>query len=155
MPKLDIAMTEEEREAYLAGQRTVRLATTGPDGTPHVVPLWFVWHEGNMWLNSTLGNVTVENMLRSGLATGVVDDGEAYETLRGVALTGEVERVGDSAPEAVERMWSEKYMGGGELPYRRWRNRSWFRLAPTREASWDFRKIPEAKARAKRASGEG
>lgn len=155
MPKLDIAMTDEEREAYLGEQRTVRLATAGPDGTPHVVPLWFVWHQGNLWLNSTLGNVTVENMLRSGVATGVVDDGAGYETLRGVTLMGRVERVGDTAPEPVERMWSEKYLGGGELPYRRWRDRSWFRLTPTREASWDFRKIPEARARAERERAEG
>lgn len=153
MPKLDIAMTDEERDAYLAEQRTVRLATVAADGTPHVVPLWFVWHQGSMWLNSTLGNVTVENLLGSGLATGVVDDGEAYQELRGVTLAGQVERVGDTAPEAVERAWSEKYMGGGELPYRRWRNRSWFRLVPTSVASWDFRKIPEAKARAKREHG--
>lgn len=148
MPRLDIAMTDEEREAYLVEQRTVRLATAAPDGTPHVVPLWFVWHEDAMWLNSTLGNVTVDNMVRSRQATGVVDDGHAYDALRGVTVGGRVERIGDTAPETVERTWSEKYLGGNELPYRRWRNRSWFRLIPERVASWDFRKISEARARA-------
>ena len=24
----------------------------GDDGVPHVVPLWFVWHDGAIWLNS-------------------------------------------------------------------------------------------------------
>jgi nitroimidazol reductase NimA-like FMN-containing flavoprotein (pyridoxamine 5'-phosphate oxidase superfamily) len=153
MPKLDIAMADEEREAYLVEQRTVRLATAASDGTPHVVPLWFVWHEGAMWLNSTLGNVTVENMLRSGRATGVVDDGETYDRLRGVSVGGRVERIGDTAPEDVERTWSEKYLGGNELPYRRWRDRSWFRLIPERVASWDFRKIPEARAAQRRKEG--
>jgi len=147
MTKLDISMTDEELDAYLLGQRVVRLATADEEGTPHVVPLWFVWHEGGMFLNSTLGNVTVENMLRSGTATGVVDSGEAYDELRGATIVGEIERLGDTAPDEVERAWSEKYLGGSEPPYRRWRDRSWFRLSPRSIASWDFRKIPEARAR--------
>lgn len=146
MPKLDISMSTEEIDGFLSEQDTVRVATADEDGAPHVVPLWFVWHEGAMFLNSTLGNVTVENMLRSGLASGVVDSGETYDELRGVTVAGEVERLGDDAPDEVERAWSEKYLGGNEPPYRRWKNRSWFRLAPRSIASWDFRKIPEARA---------
>lgn len=146
MPKLDISMTAEEIDEFLSQQHTVRLATADAEGAPHVVPLWFIWHEGAMFLNSTLGNVTVENMLRSGLATGVVDVGETYDELRGVTVASEVERLGDDAPEEVERAWSQKYLGGGEPPYRRWKNRSWFRLAPRSIASWDFRKIPEARS---------
>ena len=154
MATLDLSLTEAELHAYLSEQRTARLATADAEGAPHVVPLWFVWHEGAVYLNSTLGNVTVENMLRSGRATAVVDDGVAYEELRGVTIGATVERLGDYAPEPVEREWSEKYMAGGEVPYRRWRNRSWFRLDPVRMTSWDFRKIPEAKARLAREREE-
>ena len=42
MAKLDQSLTQEELEAFLGEQHTVRVATVGPDGTPHVVPLWFV-----------------------------------------------------------------------------------------------------------------
>jgi nitroimidazol reductase NimA-like FMN-containing flavoprotein (pyridoxamine 5'-phosphate oxidase superfamily) len=145
--KLDLSLTPAERDDYLAGQRTVRVATVSPDGVPHVVPLWFVWSGEALFLNSTLGNPTVENMLRTETASAVIDDGVPYEELRGVLLTGRVTRLGDTAPADVERAWSDKYMGGGELPYRKWRNRSWFRLDPDRIASWDFRKIPAARAR--------
>jgi nitroimidazol reductase NimA-like FMN-containing flavoprotein (pyridoxamine 5'-phosphate oxidase superfamily) len=144
---LDLSLTPAERDDYLAGQRTVRVATVSPDGVPHVVPLWFVWSSEALFLNSTLGNPTVENMLRTETASAVIDDGVPYEELRGVLLTGRVTRLGDTAPAEVERAWSDKYMGGGELPYRKWRNRSWFRLDPDRIASWDFRKIPAARAR--------
>lgn len=147
MARLDLSLTDRELEAYLADQRTVRVATVGDDGLPHVVPLWFVWHGGALFLNSTMGNPTVENMLRSGTAAAVIDDGDSYDGLRGVVLTGRVERLGVEAPDGAERLWSEKYMGGGELPYRRWRNRTWLRLDPERVASWDFRKIPQARAR--------
>jgi nitroimidazol reductase NimA-like FMN-containing flavoprotein (pyridoxamine 5'-phosphate oxidase superfamily) len=145
---LDLSFTPEELEPYLRSQRTARVATTGMGGFPHVIPLWFVWHDGTLFLNSTLGNPTVENMLRSGRAAAVVDDGHEYDELRGVTLSGRIEQAdGDSRLPEVEREWSAKYLGGEEVPYRRWRNRVWLRLLPERIASWDFRKIPEAKAR--------
>ena len=147
MSELDLSLSVKELDAYLAERRAARVATVGPDGTAHVVPLWFVWHGGALFLNSTLGNPTVEHMLRTGTAAAVIDDGDEYEELRGVVLRGRVERLGDTAPPDVERAWSNKYMGGSEVPYRRWRNRTWFRLTPVRTASWDFRKIPAAKAR--------
>jgi nitroimidazol reductase NimA-like FMN-containing flavoprotein (pyridoxamine 5'-phosphate oxidase superfamily) len=145
--KLDLSLSEEEMEGFLREQQTARVATVGPDGLPHVVPLWFVWHDGSLYLNSTLGNPTVENLLRTGTAAAVMDDGETYDVLRGVVLTGTVERLGDEAPAEVERTWSDKYLGGNEPPYRRWKNRTWLRLVPQQTASWDFRKIPEARAR--------
>jgi hypothetical protein len=148
MVKLDLSLSEDEIDAYLSSQRTARVATTNEDGDPHVVPLWFVWHERTLFLNSTVGNPTVENALRTERAAAVVDDGDDYDVLRGVTIAGRVERAGqDPRMPRVEEAWSRKYLGGGELPYGRWRGRLWLRLVPERVASWDFRKIPEAKAR--------
>jgi hypothetical protein len=148
MVKLDLSLSEDEIDAYLSSQRTARVATTNEDGDPHVVPLWFVWHERTLFLNSTVGNPTVENALRTERAAAVVDDGDDYDVLRGVTIAGRVERAGqDPRMPLVEEAWSRKYLGGGELPYGRWRGRLWLRLVPERVASWDFRKIPEAKAR--------
>jgi Pyridoxamine 5'-phosphate oxidase len=148
MGGLDLSLSEEERDVFLLSQRTARVATSGENGYPHVVPLWFIWHEGTLFLNSTLGNPTVDNMLRSGRAAAVIDDGDEYEVLRGVTLSGRVEQAEeDPRLPRVERAWSEKYLGGDEVPYGRWRDRVWLRLVPERIASWDFRKIPEAKAR--------
>ena len=148
MADLDIALSPDELEGYLTTQRTARVATAAEDGTPHVVPLWFVWLEGAMFLNSTLGNVTVDNWIASGRATAVVDDGETYGELRGATITGRVERADeDPRVSRASQAWSDKYMGGNPVPYGAWKNRAWFRLDPERIASWDFRKIPEAKAR--------
>ena len=156
MPKLDISLTNEEMEEYMATQRMTRVATADSDGTPHVVPLWFVWVDGCMFLNSTLGNVTIENAEQSGKATAVVDDGEAYDELKGVVVTARFTRADDDPriPQASQA-WSDKYMGGNPVPYGAWKNRAWFRLDPERIASWDFRKIPEAKAKraAEKAGG--
>jgi hypothetical protein len=155
LSRLDISLVPEELEEYLSTQRTARIATADAEGTPHAIPLWFVWLEGSVFLNSTLGNMTVDNLTRSGKATAVMDDGEAYDTLRGVVLTSRAQRADDDPriPE-VDRLWSEKYLGGNPVPYGAWRNRAWFRLDPQTTASWDFSKIPEAKARRAAARAE-
>lgn len=150
MAKLDLSMSPRELDAYLEARRTIRLATVGAaDGRPHVVPLWFVWLDGVAYLNSTRGNLTLRNLERHPVATGSIDDGDGYDELRGVLLSGPVQEAGDDPRvEEVARRWSEKYMGGKPVPYGRWKNRVWLRLRPDRVTSWDFRKIPEAKARA-------
>lgn len=154
MAKLDLSLTDEELNEYLKEERTIRLATASQDGTPQVVPLWFVWMDGVVFMNSTVGNVTVRNLERSPAAAGVVDDGPTYEELRGVILRGKVEWAADDPRlEEVKRTWSEKYMGGGPVPYDRWKGRLWFRLEPQEISSWDFRKIPEARARTKAEAG--
>jgi nitroimidazol reductase NimA-like FMN-containing flavoprotein (pyridoxamine 5'-phosphate oxidase superfamily) len=145
--RLDISMTPEEIEAYLGERRTIRLATVGADGEPHVVPLWFVWTGGAVFMNSTLGNVTLRNLAAHPAATGSVDDGESYGELRGVLIHGPVEPTADDPRlPAVAEAWSNKYLGGNPVPYTRWRNRVWLRQAPVRLTSWDFRKIPAARA---------
>src|SRR6266496_796587 len=144
MAKLDLSLTPEEMKAFLTAQRTIRLATCGGKW-PQVVPLWFVWIERTVFMNSTLGNVTIRNLQRDPRATGTIDDGESYGELRGVLLQGTIEWAdGDPGLESVKQAWSEKYMGGNPVPYDRWKNRLWFRLLPERITSWDFRKIPEA-----------
>ncbi len=154
MAKLDLSLTPEELEDFLAGQRTVRLATVDGRGRPQVVPLWFVWLGGTMFLNSTLGNLTVRNFYANPQVSAVVDDGESYEELRGSILRGRTERADDDPRiPAVADAWSEKYMGGKPVPYGRWKDRAWFRLEPEEITSWDFRKIPEAKARAAAEGG--
>ena len=154
--KLDLSFTSEELERYLGEQRTIRIATVSEDWAPHVVPLWFVWVDGSVYLNSTLGNVTVENMLRGGTVAGVVDDGVSYDELRGVVVRGRVDLVEDGdVVDAADRSWSQKYFAGSPTPYGRWRDRVWLRLRPEEVTSWDFRKIPEARARRDAERGRG
>jgi len=104
-------------------------------------------------MNSTLGNMSIRNLQRNPRATGSIDDGGPYEELRGALVEGTVEfTTDDPRLDQVKQAWSEKYMNGGPVPYDRWKNRTWFRLTPERITSWDFRKIPEAKARAAAAA---
>lgn len=155
MAKLDLALTPDEVDSFLATHRTARVATVGAGGRPHVVPLWFVWLEGSMFMNTTRGNVTIANLQADPSAAAVCDDGETYDDLRGVVLRGPVVDAGDDPRIAeVEGRWSRKYLAGNPVPFATWRNRVWLRLDPVRLSSWDFRKIAEARAK-KRAAGGG
>jgi hypothetical protein len=152
--RLEISLSPQEVDAFLERHTTARVATVGPGGDPQVVPLWFVWLEGSMFMNSTRGNVTVENLKADPNAAVVCDDGGTYEDLRGVLLRGPVVEAGDDPriPEA-ERRWSAKYLAGNPVMFGVWKNRVWLRLDPVRVSSWDFRKIPEARARKRAVRG--
>ncbi|MCE5289376.1 MAG: pyridoxamine 5'-phosphate oxidase family protein [Nocardiaceae bacterium] len=141
-----IAMTDPERDAYLAEQRTCRVATVGPKGV-HVTPLWFLWDGVALWLYSLTGSQRWADVVRSPAIAVVIDDGHDYLELRGVEITGEAEvvgeapRVGEDVPELVnvESSFAGKYFGIDELPYDR--KHGWLRVQPTSIRSWDFRKI--------------
>ena len=47
-------MSRDELDAYLATERTCRMATIGPNGAPHQSPLYFMWDRGTFWISSLL-----------------------------------------------------------------------------------------------------
>jgi len=146
--KLDIALTLEELDVFLASGRTVRVATVGPNGQPHVVPLWYVWLDGTLFVNTTRGNRLIRDLDANPRTAATVDDGESYDNLRGVVLHGTLQEAeADTRLERVIEAFSHKYYGGNRPPFTVWRNRFFLKLEPDRIASWDFRKIPEARAR--------
>jgi len=141
-------MSAEERDAFLREQRVVRVASAGPDGAPHVTPLWFVWDGEHLWLNSIVRAQRHANLLRDPRVALVVDAGDGYLELRGIELGGVVEQVGesprtgapDAALEAVEAQFAAKYLGEGAA-FAHDGKHAWLRITPQREYSWDFRKL--------------
>jgi pyridoxamine 5'-phosphate oxidase-like protein len=138
-------MTPEEVDAFLAEQRTCRVATVGPGG-PHATPLWYAWHGGALWLTSVVRSQRWADLQRDPRIAAVVDAGESYDELRGVELRGRVEVVGEvprtgrPAPEldGPEQLMADRYMGGTFVHDGR---HAWLRLVPEKITSWDFRKL--------------
>lgn len=140
-----IAMTSDEVDAFLAEQRTCRVATVGRTG-PHATPLWFVWHEGALWLTSLARSQRWADLQTDPRIAVVVDAGEQYQELRGVELRGRVEvvgevpRTGEPVPEldGPEQAFADRYTGGTMHHDGR---HAWLRLVPEKITSWDFRKL--------------
>jgi hypothetical protein len=142
-----IAMTPEELDAYLAVERTCTVATTGPAG-PHATALWFAWDGSSLWLYSIIRSQRWVDLERDPRVAVMVEAGEEFFELRGVEITGKVEKVGevprtgdaDPALAEAERLFAAKYQGGAPQMAHDGRH-AWLRLTPEKIASWDFRKI--------------
>ena len=145
-----IAMTAAEVDEFLAAERTCRVATAGPDGRPHVAPLWFVWDGSSLWLSSLVRSQRWTDLMRDPRVAVVIDAGGPYTELRGVELSGSVVPVGqvprdggsdrsDPEVERAERLFADKYSGGVAVPPDG--RHAWLRLTPDKLVSWDFRKL--------------
>src|SRR3954468_19530234 len=81
-----IKMTEEEVDAFLAEQRIVICATTGRDGWPHLMPLWYVVRDGELWAWTYAKSQKVRNLERDDRVTLQVEAGDAYDQLHGAMI---------------------------------------------------------------------
>ena len=97
-----IAMTPAELDDFLAQARTCRVASLAPDG-PHVVPLWFVWAGGALWLSSVVRSQRWTDLIRDPRVAAVVDTGEEYQELRGAEIKGTAVPVGEVPRRAAAR----------------------------------------------------
>ena len=91
-------MTPDEIRAFLShGTRTGKLATTGPGGQPHVMPVWFVLDGEEMVFTTWGASVKGRNLRRDPRAAVVVDEEVApyaFVHLRGpVRLSEDLEEL--------------------------------------------------------------
>jgi Pyridoxamine 5'-phosphate oxidase len=140
------AMTDEERDSFLAETRTCRVASLGGDGAPHVTPLWFAWDGNSLWLTSIVKSQRWTDIGRDNRVSVIVDGGVEFTELHGVELrgtaevVGEVPRTGEPVVEleTPERIFADKYAGGQMHHDGR---HAWLKLTPEKIVSWDFRKV--------------
>jgi nitroimidazol reductase NimA-like FMN-containing flavoprotein (pyridoxamine 5'-phosphate oxidase superfamily) len=100
-----IKMTPDEVRAYLADGHAANVATVGPKGRPHLVPVFYV-PAGDGIATWTYGSSQkVANLRRLPEATVLVESGEAYEELRGVSMECDVAIVEDT--EEIVRIGTE------------------------------------------------
>jgi PPOX class probable F420-dependent enzyme len=146
-------MTDEEVTSFLVEQRVMTCASVGPDGRPHLMPLWFV-PDGHTLLGWTYAvSQKAVNLRRDPRATLQVESGESYEELRGVmfeAATDLIEEPEEVA--AVGLRLTLRYAPGDltaadappelrEFVAAQARKRVALRFRPTRTVSWDHRKL--------------
>lgn len=65
----------ERRDKFLAEQKVLRLATVSGDGTPHVVPVWFIYRDGVIYVGTNTRTAKARNVSQTGRAAFCVDEG--------------------------------------------------------------------------------
>ena len=143
-----IQMTDAELRAFLVQQRTVVCATNGAHGWPHLMPLWYVVRDGEIWAWTYAKSQKVRNLERDPRATLQLETGDTYDQLRGVMLEATAELVRDT--EAVAALGAEilgRYGDSSvsvevnEAILAQARKRVGLRFVVQRIASWDHRKL--------------
>lgn len=143
-----IVMSDDEIVEFVERSRTATMATLGADGRPHLVAMWYAVVDGDIWLETKAKSQKAVNLRRDPRLTLMIEDGDTYDTLRGVSFDGQAEIVDDD-PDLLLRVgisvW-ERYTGPYTEDMRPFvdqmmNNRIAVRLVPTRTRSWDHRKL--------------
>jgi PPOX class probable F420-dependent enzyme len=143
-----IVMSAEEAADFLAHGRTVTCATIGRDGWPHLMPLWYVIRDGELWSWTYRKSQKVANLRRDARCTLQVEAGTEYSELRGVMLACEavihddVETVAPLGAEIASRY------GGADLTpdlaaamRAQASKRVGLQFVERRRVTWDHRKL--------------
>jgi PPOX class probable F420-dependent enzyme len=91
-----IKLTEDERRELVESGRIVVVSSLGPRGWPHVMPLWYVPREGEVWVWTYAKSQKVRNLERDPRATLLIETGTEYNELRGVQIEAEAELIRDT-----------------------------------------------------------
>ena len=145
-----IQLTPEEQEELVETERIVIVSSLGPRGWPHVMPLWYVPRDGEVWIWTYAKSQKVKNLERDPRATLLIETGEEYGELRGVQIEAEAELIRDLdaivdyAKEMTVRYSAgiSKVEGDAEAGLRAQApKRVAIRFRSVRVASWDHRKL--------------
>lgn len=90
-----IELTDEEQRELIESERIAVVASNGPRGWPHVMPLWYVPREGEIWVWTYAKSQKVKNLERDPRATLLIETGTEYNELRGVQIEAEAELIRD------------------------------------------------------------
>jgi len=131
----------------------VHVATTRPDGGPHVVPLWFVWREEGVYVSCRRESATWRNVEGDARVSLSFSTGRTWRELSGATVSGRGEVLVPEHPalRGVMSQWFEKYRlllaGGGFRDYaERVESPGIVRVRPERLAMWDHAERDERDA---------
>jgi PPOX class probable F420-dependent enzyme len=143
----EITMSDAEVRTFLVERMVMQCATLGPQGRPHLVPLWFVSEDTELISWTYAKSQKAKNLERDPRATVGIEAGVQYHELRGVTFECDVEV--EREPERVEayglRLF-ERYAGELSPEIRAMvaqqaQKRIGMRFLPSRTVSWDHSKL--------------
>jgi hypothetical protein len=151
-----IRMTDQELASFIENHRTVTCASVGPNGRPHLMPLWFCLREGRVACWTYASSQKAKNLERLPEATLQLESGDSYEELRGVMMECDVELLHDvdevaAVGLALTLRYAPGDLGADDAPdelrafvAKQAAKRVAMVFEPTRTLTWDHRKLAGA-----------
>jgi PPOX class probable F420-dependent enzyme len=141
-----IKMSDDELRAFLAEKKVVTCATIGPNGRPHLMPLWYAVDDLTLRGWTYAKSQKARNLERDPRATLQVEDGELYHELRGVMMECDVSIERD--PDKVANFGMALFQRFGatgtdveEMIANQAPKRIGLTFTPTRIVTWDHAKL--------------
>lgn len=127
-PQDRVAEPPEGAGRRLSQAQNLWIATVRPDGSPHLVPVWFVWHEGFFYICTAPGSVKAKNLEHGERLVVALEDGTSPLICEGAGAA-----VPGPWPEGVIAAFERKYDWSirGEAEYSRL-----IRVRPIHWATW-------------------
>ncbi|MEU7910402.1 pyridoxamine 5'-phosphate oxidase family protein [Microbispora bryophytorum] len=144
-----IAMSEEEIAELLRDARKLQLGTINPDGTPHLVTMFYGLDDGRVTFWTYAKSQKARNIERDPRVSCLVETGDEYARLRGVLVYGRARLIDDPAAVLEVGLGVTRRMTGMpvEGPEARAhvehtaRKRVAYLVEPARVVSWDHRRL--------------
>lgn len=145
--RAQIVMDHDEVVGFLHHQRSCTVATIGPQGQVHLVAMWYAVLGEHVWIETKRKSQKVANLRRDPRMSFLVEAGDTYDQLRGVAMEGRGELVDDQSAvwdvcvnifERYNAPYTEELKPFVDLMAH---NRVAVRLDVDRVRSWDHRKL--------------
>jgi nitroimidazol reductase NimA-like FMN-containing flavoprotein (pyridoxamine 5'-phosphate oxidase superfamily) len=127
-----------------ASLSSAAVATVNLDGSPHVVPLWFVWPEDAIYLSTRRDGRTWANVGRDPRVAITIDLGRSWVEIAGIEIRGRAEPLAAEHPSMRKPIsaWHEKYRpllaGDGFSRFaEEIAGLAFLRVVPDRVVAWD------------------
>jgi hypothetical protein len=142
-------MTPEEVRSFLETELTAQVATMGPNGRPHLVPVFYVTRGEAVATWTYAKSQKAVNLRRLAQATVLVEAGRSYEQLRGVSMECDVQILEDTeqialiGQELTHRMIGDAEVATSASQFVRVQaeKRVGLLFTPTNVVSWDHAKL--------------
>lgn len=90
-----IQMSDDEVWRFVEEGKSLQVATLGRDGMPHLTTLWFALVDGRIAFETYKKSQKVVNLRRDPRIAILLEDGDTYNELRGVSISGRAELYDD------------------------------------------------------------
>jgi PPOX class probable F420-dependent enzyme len=111
----------------LERSRNYWITTTRPDGRPHAIPVWGVWHDGGVVFGSHSRSRKARNLARDPRVVVHLESGDDVVILEGVA-----ERL--DLDEEIAALFEPKYAWKPDVAGVA--EEAWFRVRPRKAWAW-------------------
>ncbi len=113
---MTLSLDEKTRKLLTEGANLAHFASTMPDGSPHVTPVWVDYDGAHILVNTAAGRVKWRNVKRDPrVAISIVDQANPYLA---TAIRGRVVELTETGADAHIDKLAKKYLGQDKYPMR-------------------------------------